>query len=95
MSGRYWFKPRRYGKGWQPASWQGWLSMLAYFAALWAWLGYWIPGEARPLPVLLAGILIPVFAITAAFLYLCWKKGAPLTAADARASTPRRAAPRE
>lgn len=26
---KYWFKRRRYGWGWIPVTWQGWLSLLA------------------------------------------------------------------
>ncbi len=27
---KYWFKARRYGWGWTPATWQGWLVMAIY-----------------------------------------------------------------
>jgi hypothetical protein len=27
---QYWFKAKRYGWGWRPASWQGWLSIFVY-----------------------------------------------------------------
>lgn len=26
----YWFKRRRYGYGWTPVTWQGWMSILIY-----------------------------------------------------------------
>ena len=32
MPGRPWFRPKRYGLGFSPASWQGWLSTAAYIA---------------------------------------------------------------
>ncbi len=31
---KYWFKAKRYGWGWYPATWQGWLVLLGYFALL-------------------------------------------------------------
>ena len=29
---KYWFKAKRYGYGWYPATWQGWLILLVYIA---------------------------------------------------------------
>jgi hypothetical protein len=28
----YWFKRRRYGHGWTPVTWQGWVSVLLFLA---------------------------------------------------------------
>jgi hypothetical protein len=33
MTDRPWFRPRQSGLGWTPASWQGWLIVLASVAA--------------------------------------------------------------
>ncbi len=30
----YWFKAKRYGYGWTPDSWQGWVILAAYVASL-------------------------------------------------------------
>lgn len=30
---KYWFKRRRYGYGWVPVTWQGWLMLLALIAS--------------------------------------------------------------
>lgn len=30
----YWFKRRRYGYGWTPVTWQGWLTVLLFLAAV-------------------------------------------------------------
>ena len=30
----YWFKRRRYGYGWTPVTWQGWVTVLAFLAAI-------------------------------------------------------------
>lgn len=29
---KYWFKRRRYGWGWTPVRWQGWLTLVAFLA---------------------------------------------------------------
>ena len=34
MQEKYWFRAREKGIGWYPASWQGWLVMLAYVIAV-------------------------------------------------------------
>lgn len=31
---KYWFKAHKYGYGWSPNTWQGWLTMLLYIAAV-------------------------------------------------------------
>lgn len=31
---RYWFKRRRYGYGWTPVTWQGWLSLILCIGAV-------------------------------------------------------------
>ncbi len=32
MAIRYWFKAKRYGWGWTPATWQGWFILIAFIA---------------------------------------------------------------
>jgi hypothetical protein len=34
MAGQRWFGPRRYGWGWSPVTWQGWVVVVLYAAAL-------------------------------------------------------------
>jgi len=34
MPQKFWFKPKRYGYGFYPISWEGWLSVLCYLAVL-------------------------------------------------------------
>ncbi len=33
-STKYWFKRRRYGYGWVPVTWQGWLTVAGFIGAL-------------------------------------------------------------
>jgi hypothetical protein len=72
MSRRPWFYARTHFWGWNPASWEGWMVFGVYFAALIGWLGYvaWtrdlsVGVHADPMP------LVPVLALTAAFVGLC------------------------
>jgi hypothetical protein len=34
MSSPYWFRAKRYGWGWTPATWQGWAALAAFVALL-------------------------------------------------------------
>jgi len=34
MSNQYWFKRRRYGWGWTPVTWQGWLCLVVFLSAI-------------------------------------------------------------
>lgn len=34
MKKNLWFKAKNYGWGWYPSSWQGWVTLLSYFAFL-------------------------------------------------------------
>ena len=34
MARKYWFKAHRYGYGWSPETWQGWLVFLLYLGGL-------------------------------------------------------------
>lgn len=31
---KYWFKRRRYGYGWLPVTWQGWLTIIVFLAVV-------------------------------------------------------------
>lgn len=38
-----WFGPKRYGWGWTPVSWQGWLATAAFIAVVGAAIAYFRP----------------------------------------------------
>ncbi|WP_342362692.1 hypothetical protein [Terrarubrum flagellatum] len=44
MSNQYWFRPKSYGYGATPSSWEGW-ALVAIFAALVAFSGFAILGK--------------------------------------------------
>lgn len=71
MSNDVWFKAKRYGWGWSPSTWQGWLSTLIYAvltvlpavafevwvdAYLWVFVAY-------------------VSLLSGVFIFLCYQKG--------------------
>jgi hypothetical protein len=68
---KYWFPTKRYGWGWGlPATWQGWLTMLLFIAAV------VLDG------ILFAGRNWPAYAILlvaacAVLVAICWWKGEP------------------
>ncbi len=71
---KYWFKAKTFGYGWYPVSWQGWLVLAAYFIVLSVFVLYNVSfGENMDVWSYLAG----VFIITAALIYICYKKGEP------------------
>ena len=68
---KIWFKAKRYGWGWSPATWQGWLVIFGYIVALTSlicifetniekfWLSY----------------IISVFILTVVLIYVCYRTG--------------------
>lgn len=40
---QYWFKPKRFGLGAQPTSWEGWVLTLGYIAFIIGAVRYYIP----------------------------------------------------
>ncbi|HZP78964.1 MAG TPA: hypothetical protein VFB45_22700 [Pseudolabrys sp.] len=68
---QYWFKPKRYGYGATPISWEGW-AVIAVDVAIMAVSVSMLVREPRSLGALL---WIAVIAITtAALVYVCRKK---------------------
>ena len=70
---RYWFRPKRYGYGATPSTWEGWAAaagvvVLTILATLWIPALFPTPGAGY------AATLVAVLAIIAAFLWLVWKK---------------------
>lgn len=68
-----WFKAKRYGYGWYPVTWQGWLVLLAYVA--------FIGLSANICQYGAGGLLLPylwlVFTATFLLIYICYRTGEP------------------
>lgn len=65
---RYWFKPRRYGLGATPSSWEGWVS-LPIFVLMIVLATVVFPPERRPLPFAFAEA-----ALVGMYIWLVWIK---------------------
>ena len=46
LTERPWFGPKRFGWGWTPVAWQGWLVVVAFLAAV-VLSGFYLGGAAR------------------------------------------------
>ena len=69
---KYWFPAKRYGWGWgPPTTWQGWLVLGGYFAALIAVIIAY-PASTKPLEFFSA-----ILVITVVLLLVCRAKGEP------------------
>lgn len=68
-----WFKAKTYGYGWYPATWQGWLILLAYFVILVS-LIYIFETDIEKY---LTFYFIAVFVLTGLLIYISYKKGEP------------------
>lgn len=74
---KLWFKAKQYGYGWYPATWQGWLVMLAYFMLLFGAMGILLNKQASSVTntYIFVGITV---VLTAALLGVCYRTGEPL-----------------
>lgn len=70
---RYWFKAKKYGWGWQPATWEGWLIIIAFFVVA-VYLAKDIDtasGSARSVLEMVANVI----ALTALLIIIAYKTG--------------------
>lgn len=68
-----WFKAKRYGWGWYPVTWQGWLVMLGYIALMFAFAS--TIDDDSPTREVFFTFLLPGAILTATLLRICYKKG--------------------
>ena len=77
-TGAYWFRPKRYGYGAEPKSWQGWLATGLFVAAvaLIAWFGMVEPAVHGQQVSTIGTILMwsVLIAMTAGFVWFCHQK---------------------
>lgn len=71
---KLWFKAKRYGWGWHPASWQGWLCVAAYVAAICtsSWL---MAAHGASDDIVLGLSFLAAICATAALIAICWARG--------------------
>jgi len=69
--GRFWFPAKRYGWGWgSPTTWQGWVILLVWLAAIAAGSLFFMPHH-------LFGFLAFLLVMTILLLAICYAKGEP------------------
>lgn len=66
-----WFKAKRYGYGWYPATWQGWLAMLVWLIFFLGAFVRWDISQPDPETRVIVGFVCDVGASTAALLVVC------------------------
>lgn len=71
---RVWFRRRRYGWGWYPAIWQGWLATL-FFAAVFAARLFLVRPAHRPDNEVLLTIILPAVIWVLIFITVAWRTG--------------------
>ncbi len=73
-SKKFWFKNKRYGYGWVPATWQGWSSMLVYVFLL-VLIFIRIDTGSHSGSDTLISFAIPFIILSTLFIALCYWKG--------------------
>ncbi len=69
-----WFKAKRYGYGWYPSTWQGWLVSAAYIAAIFVTFGDFdmLPHTESDTRFTVIGLCI---VYTLILLLICYRTG--------------------
>ncbi len=70
---KLWFKRKRYGWGWTPITWQGWLATLLYVLCIVAFAQDIQPGTS--LQDVTFSLIAPIIFVTILFIALAYKKG--------------------
>jgi len=71
---KFWFKRKRYGYGWRPATWQGWLVDFSYVILLVCIFSY-IDQYSHSVSDTLIGIVMPMLLLTVVFVLITWLTG--------------------
>jgi ABC-type microcin C transport system permease subunit YejB len=70
---KLWFRRKRYGYGWVPSTWQGWVIVLVYVISI-AMFGNLAKNYTEASDIVI-GFVIPTFIFTILLLTVCWAKG--------------------
>jgi len=68
----YWFKPKRFGYGASPSSWQGWAITIAYVAIV-AALGIWMGADEGQVATRATPFIVITLALTVIFVGIAWR----------------------
>lgn len=70
---KLWFKRKRYGWGWTPSTWQGWLVTLVYIVLVVA--SALTLDENSPPREIIFTFALPLVLLTITFIRIAYKKG--------------------
>ena len=73
---RYWFVNKKYGFGWVPATWEGWLIIFLYIVGMLGWALTAFSKEETTDEVI--RFFVGVFVLVALLLAICVKFGEPI-----------------
>lgn len=71
---KLWFVRKKYGWGWTPATWQGWLVMFFYLLGM-VKLFLIFGGASQSDSDTLMSLTLPVILWTSLLVYICYKTG--------------------
>lgn len=71
---KLWFKAKRYGYGWYPATWEGWVVLLVYLA-IFVFIFRKVDLHSHSGSDTIYGISIPIIILTIALIAVCAAKG--------------------
>jgi hypothetical protein len=73
----YWFRAKRFGYGWTPASWQGWTLLAVWAAGFTALVIAVVAAAAASNAVAFGILLLASFAWTLALVWISYRHGEP------------------
>lgn len=71
---KFWFTRKQYGWGWQPATWQGWVSLLVFVILLTINVMS-IDWNSKPSPAVGVRFAVQTMVLSALLIVLAYKKG--------------------
>ncbi len=74
MTNTYWFKAKKYGWGWMPATWQGWV-VLSLFVALVVINFFRIDAHSHSASDTLINFIPETVLLTLLLIVICYKTG--------------------
>lgn len=72
---KLWFKSKRYGIGWTPSTWEGWLTTISYIAIIYLFA---VNSESQLAVGDVKEFFITLAAITAIFIAIAYRTGEKL-----------------
>ncbi|MDD5649887.1 MAG: hypothetical protein PHF86_05610 [Candidatus Nanoarchaeia archaeon] len=68
-----WFRAKKYGYGWYPINWKGWIVILIYVILLISWITLFFNFYSLEKNWII--YLIGIFILSSILVFISWKKG--------------------